>query len=172
MMLNNPLVRATVLGALIAMTAACHSDDKGTPASGKVADKVKVENVYARAVPPGQSASGAFMTLTNTGKEAHSLVSAASPVANTVELHTHLNNNGVMEMRQVPKIDLPAGAPVELKPGSFHVMLIGLKQAMKAGDSTKITLTFDDGSSTTVDAPIKDATSPAGAGNMGGMMHP
>jgi copper(I)-binding protein len=92
----------------------------------------------------------------NTSDTDHSLKAAASPVAATVELHTHTNNNGVMEMRQVPQIDVPAKGRTELKPGGFHIMLIGLKQDMKAGEKAVLTLTFEDGSTTTVDAPIQD----------------
>lgn len=144
-----PMFSAVLLGLALAL-AAC---DSGT---GTAAQSVKVEKVYARAVPPGQANSAAFMILSNTSGHAYSVTAAASPVANTVELHTHTNVNGVMEMRQVPKIDIPANGSTELKPGGLHVMLIGLKQELKAGDKTSVTLTFDDGTTTTVDAPVQD----------------
>lgn len=165
-----PLLRTVLLGALIAMTAACQAENKSAaptdaakPAApaetaAKAVDSVKVENPYARAVPPGQPNSASFMTLVNESDVDHSVKSAASPVAATVELHTHTNNNGVMEMRQVEQIDVPAKGRTELKPGGLHVMLIGLKQDMKAGEKAQITLTFEDGSTTTVDAPIQEIT--------------
>ncbi|MBO0611985.1 MAG: hypothetical protein RL122_320 [Pseudomonadota bacterium] len=153
------LVQTAILSTLISLTAACQAEpDAGKAAANNAtaADSVTVENAYARAVPPGQPNSAAFLTLVNTSDTDHSLKAAASPVAATVELHTHTNNNGVMEMRQVPQIDVPAKGRTELKPGGFHIMLIGLKQDMKAGEKAVLTLTFEDGSTTTVDAPIQD----------------
>jgi hypothetical protein len=157
------LVQTVILSTLISLTSACqaeHDTSKPAAPAAKVAataaDSVKVENPYARAIPPGQPNSASFMTLVNTSDIDHSLKSASSPVAATVELHTHTNNNGVMEMRQVPQIDVPAKGRVELQPGGFHIMLIGLKQDMKVGEKAALTLTFEDGSSTTVDAPIQD----------------
>ena len=161
-----PFFSSLMLGAILTLTAACQAEHK----TAQAADSVKIENPYARAAPPGQANSGAFMTFVNTGDVDHSVKSAASPVADTVELHTHTNNNGVMEMRQVPQIDVPAKGRTELKPGGLHIMLLGLKQAMKAGETAEITITFEDGSSTTVKAPIQDVTPPAG-GHMGGMQH-
>ncbi len=173
----NGIFKATVLGLLISFAAACNaetgSDKAAAPAAdataAKAADTVKVENPYARAVPPGQPNSAAFMTLVNTGDVDHSVTSATSPVANTVELHTHTNNNGVMEMRQVDKIDVPAKGRTELAPGGLHIMLIGLKQELKEGEKAQLTLTFDDGSTTTVDAPIQTVKPPV-MGGMGGHM--
>lgn len=165
-----PLFRAAILGTLIALTAACQAENEAPrqelaeaakAASTTAADSVQVENAYARAVPPGQPNSASFMTLVNTSAVDHSVVSASSPVAATVELHTHTNNNGVMEMRRIDKIDVPAKGRTELKPGGLHVMLIGLQQDMKVGENAQITLTFEDGSTTTVDAAIQEITPPA-----------
>ena len=166
------LLRAAVLGTLIAFTTACQAENEAEApkqaqaettkaASTTAAEGVQVENAYARAVPPGQPNSASFMTLVNTSGADHSVMSASSPVAATVELHTHTNNNGVMEMRKIDKIDVPAKGRTELKPGGLHVMLIGLQQDMKVGEIAQITLTFEDGSSTTVDAAIQEITPPA-----------
>ncbi|OQX12478.1 MAG: hypothetical protein BWK73_14830 [Thiothrix lacustris] len=167
------LLHTTALGILLSMTVACQADaDKTAPAtSSKAADSVTVESPFVRAIPPGQPNSASFMTLINTSDTDHSIKSAASPVAATVELHTHTNNNGVMEMRQVPQIDVPAKGRTELKPGGLHIMLIGLQQELKVGENAAITLTFEDGSTTTFNAPIQDVTPPAGMGNMGSMQH-
>ena len=164
-----PVIRAALLSALVAITAACKAENNTNKApaaptasqTSTAASVMKVENPYARAVPPGQANSGAFMTFVNTGDTDHSVKSASSTVANSVELHTHTNNNGVMEMRQIPQIDVPAKGRVELAPGGLHVMFLGLKQDLKAGETVAITLTFDDGSTTTVNAPIKEVTPPA-----------
>ena len=128
----------------------------GAAFAGNVADTVMVANPYVRAVPPGQPNSAAFMTLHNMGESAHAVVSASSPAARVVELHTHIHKDGMMMMRQIPRIELPAAAETELKPGGLHIMLIGLKQAMQPGAMVSLTLNFDDGSSKTVQAPVRD----------------
>lgn len=174
-----PVYRIAVLSTLISLLVACGektaenkapeaasptpaASTEAKPASAsKAADGITVENPFARAVPPGQPNSASFMTLVNSSDVDHSVKSAASPVAATVELHTHTNNNGVMEMRQVEQIDIPAKGRVELKPGGLHIMLIGLKQDMKVGENAPITLTFEDGSTTMTNAPIQEITPPA-----------
>lgn len=169
------IFKATVLSLLISLTTACNAGDGNDKVAVSavettavnVADMVNVENPYVRAVPPGQPNSAAFMTIVNTGDSDHSITSASSPVAETVELHTHTNENGVMEMRQIDKIDLPAKGRAELAPGGLHIMLIGLRQELKPGENAQLTLTFDDGSTAIVDAPIQEVTPPA----MGHMQH-
>ena len=114
-----------------------------------------VSDAYVRAVPPGTPTSLAFMTIKNSGNVDRKLVKADSPVAKTVELHNHTNENGVMKMRQVKEIEIKAKGQAELKSGSYHVMLIDLKQTLKEGDTVPVTLTFDDGSTQKIEAPVK-----------------
>ncbi len=114
-----------------------------------------VSDAYVRAVPPGTPTTAAFMTIRNNGNADRKLLKAASPIAKTVELHNHINDNGVMRMRQVKEIEVKAKGQAELKSGSYHVMLIDLKQTPKDGDSVPLTLTFDDGSTKTINAPVK-----------------
>ncbi len=130
--------------------------------SAIVKAEVMVENPYVRAMPPGQSVTGAFMILENKGSDTRSVVAAKSPAAGIVELHTHIDENGMMMMRQVEKIDVPAGASTELKPGGLHVMLIDVPNQLKVGDVVDITLVFDDESTQSIKAPVKSVT--------GGMM--
>lgn len=168
--------RAVLLGTLISLATVCHADVEATKAAtsdsgagsaapagtaAKAADAIKVENPFVRAVAPGQTNSAAFMTLLNDSDTDHSVASAASSAVTTVELHTHTDNHGVMEMRQVDKIDVPAKGRTELKSGGLHIMLIGLKQELKVGETVALTLTFEDGSTTTVDAPVQEVTPPA-----------
>ena len=120
---------------------------------------VNVSEPYVRLVPPSAPATGAFMLLSNTGNAARQLVAADSPVAKTVELHTHLNENGVMKMRQIKEIGIPAHGETRLKPGSYHVMLIDLKAPLQEGDGVPLTLTFDDGSVQKVVAPVRSIAS-------------
>jgi len=119
------------------------------------AGSVEVKDAYVRHMPPTQTVTGAFMTLVNTTDSDRAAVSASSDVAETVELHTHIKDGGVMRMRQVEKIDIPAGGSTELKPGGFHVMLIDLKKPLELGQMVDISLTFDDGSSTAFQAEVK-----------------
>lgn len=126
-----------------------------TSLTGAAGSDLTVVDAIVRAVPPGTPTSLAFMTIRNSGNTDRKLVKADSPVAKTVELHNHINDNGVMRMRQVKEIDVKAKGQAELKSGSYHVMLIDLKQTLKDGDSVPITLTFDDGSTKKIDVPVK-----------------
>ena len=118
-------------------------------------DAISVKDPYARAVPPGQPNSAVFMQISNDGADDRALLSAASGVADVVELHTHLMEDGMMKMRRVDQIDLPAGEMVTLAPGGLHVMLIGLKQQLQPGDDVPLTLTLDDGSELSLTAPVR-----------------
>jgi copper(I)-binding protein len=124
-------------------------------ASLAAAETLMVHDAYVRAVPPGTPNSAAFMSIHNAADGDHALVSAASPAAKVVELHTHTMEDGMMKMRRIEKIDLPAGKRVSLEPGGLHVMLIGLTQPLKEGDKVDLTLRFDDGSEQRVSAPVK-----------------
>ena len=104
--------------------------------------QVRVENAWVRATVPAQKATGAFMKLTSPGDA--SLVGVATPAAPLVEIHESSIQGGVMQMRAVPRVELPANRSVELKPGGYHVMLMGLTAPLKAGETVPITLTFED----------------------------
>ncbi|MHC3995630.1 copper chaperone PCu(A)C [Thiomicrolovo sp. ZZH C-3] len=123
--------------------------------SGLYAQGVEVSGIYVREVPPNLPNSAAFMQLTNLTDKPVALVSADSDAAKTVELHEHANVNGMMQMRQIPKIDIPANGTTMLKPGGLHVMLIGLTQKLKAGETVTVTLNFSNGESVTLKAPVK-----------------
>ncbi len=124
-------------------------------AAPNAASSVSVTDPYVRAVAPGHKSSAAFMKLNNAGDAEHAVVSADSATANIVELHTHVKEGGMMKMRQIERITIPAGGKTELKPGGLHVMLIDLKQTLKAGDTVSLTLVFEDGSKTEVRAPVR-----------------
>lgn len=104
--------------------------------------QVQVDDPWVRATVPQQTSTGAFMLL--TAQVDRKLVSAASPVAEHVELHKMTMENDIMKMRQIPELTLVAGKPVALKPGGYHIMLIGLKKQIKAIDIVPMTLTFED----------------------------
>jgi len=118
------------------------------------ADMVTVDEPYVRLAPPNAPATGAFMVIKNAGDKDVKVVKADNPASKATELHTHLNENGVMKMRPVAAIDVKSKGEAVLKPGGLHVMLIDMKAPMKEGDVVPITLTFDDGSSKKVDAKV------------------
>jgi copper(I)-binding protein len=127
--------------------------------------QVTVSDAWVRGTVPGQKATGAFMNLKSASDAA--LVSASSPAAGIVEIHEMAMDGGVMKMRAVDKLPLPAGKPVDLKPGGYHVMLMDLKQPLKEGETVPVTLTFvdKDGKRSTQDVkvPVKALTAPAAA---------
>lgn len=104
--------------------------------------QVKVEGAWARATVQGQQATGAFMKL--TAAQATRLVGVSSPVAGVAEIHEMKMDGGIMKMRAITALDLPVNEPVELKPGSFHVMLMDLKAPLAKDASVALTLTFKD----------------------------
>ena len=125
-----------------------------TGAFAAAADGVTVVEPYVRLAPPNAPATGAFMVIKNAGDKDVKVVKADNPASKVTELHTHLNENGVMKMRPVAAIDVKSKGEAVLKPGGLHVMLIDMKAPMKEGDIVPITLTFDDGSSKKVDAKV------------------
>lgn len=119
--------------------------------------QVTVGEPWVRATVAAQKATGAFMTLTSA--QPARLVGVSSPAAGVVEVHEMKMENDMMRMRQMPALELPAGQTVRLAPGGYHLMLMELKQPLKAGDSVPLTLEFEDAkkvrSKVVVEAPVK-----------------
>ena len=140
-------------------------------AAFSVMAQVTVKDPWVRATVPATKATGAFMHITSV-QDAR-LVEVRSPVAGIIEIHEMTMDKDVMKMRALPDgLALPAGKPVELKAGGYHVMLMDLKQQMKEGDVVALTLVIEgkDKKRTTIEvkAPVKSLT---GGGHMGGMDH-
>lgn len=110
----------------------------GAAATTAAAD-VAATKAWVRGTVPGQQTTGAFVTLTSS--EPAKLVGVSSPVAKIAELHASHQSGGVMRMHAVDAIALPAGKPVELRPGGYHVMLIDLHRPVRAGD--RVPLVFE-----------------------------
>lgn len=125
--------------------------------------QVAVSDAWVRGTVEGQRATGAFMKLTPATDQ--KLVAAASPVARIVEIHEMAMEGGMMKMRAVPKLDLPAGKATELKPGGYHVMLMALGKPLAEGETVPITLTFEDSAGkrhiVEIKAPVKPLTTDA-----------
>jgi copper(I)-binding protein len=122
--------RLSLLGLLLALLAA------------SAAAQVTVTDAWVRGTVPGQKGTGAFMQLTSAADM--TLVGVASPAAKVAEIHEMTQDGNVMRMRAVDKLVLPAGKPIDLTPGGYHVMLMGLTQPLREGETIPVTLTFAD----------------------------
>ena len=129
------------------------------------ASPVVVSDAWVRGTVGAQTATGAFMTLTAPADT--ELVAVATPAAGTAELHEMKMDAGVMKMRPVASIPLPAGKPVQLSPGGFHVMLVGLKAPLPAEQPVTLTLTFRDKAGVRTTQDVRASVRPLTAGNPG-----
>jgi len=133
-------------------------------AAGVVDAQVTVSDAWVRATVPAQRATAAFMQIVAT--DGARLISASSPVAGTTEIHEMAMVDGVMKMRAIPGLDLPAGKTVVLSPGSYHVMLLDLKAPIRVGDAVPLSLVFEspDKRRTTMElkAPVRALTDASG----------
>jgi periplasmic copper chaperone A len=103
------------------------------------AGEVSVSEAWSRATAPGQEVG--MVGLVITSKKDARIIAVSSPASATAEIHTMTMDNGVMKMRQLEELPLNANKPATLGPGGDHLMLIGLKQALKAGATVALTLT-------------------------------
>lgn len=141
------LIAASAL-ALAAFGASAHSFKVG---------QIDIGHPNARPSNPGQQVGAGYLKLANQGAAADRLLSASSPAAAAVEMHSMAMEGDVMKMRQVDAIELPAGATVELKPGGYHLMLTGLKGPLKAGDKLPLTLKFAKAGEVVVTVNVENA---------------
>ncbi|MBB5020121.1 hypothetical protein HNQ59_003435 [Chitinivorax tropicus] len=115
-----------------------------------------VDHPWARASTPGAQMGAVYMKINNAGKTADALLEASSPsLAEEIEIHNHINDNGVMRMRQVPQVAVPAGGTVMLKPHSYHIMLFGLKKPLVVGDVVPMTLRFKQAGEVKVEVTVE-----------------
>lgn len=139
------LIAAAALGGMLIL-AGCNAAPKSDApvAIETAAGSIALTDPWSRETAEGQNAGGAFMSIANTGTASDRLTGGSSAVAGRVEIHTMTMENDVMRMRQLKDgLEVPAGGEVTLKPGSFHVMLMDLKQPLRAGEKVPLTLTFE-----------------------------
>ena len=120
---------------------------------------VEIEGAYARASIPNVPNSAAFFVIKNNSDKDIAITSANSDIAEKNELHTHIKENKMMKMMKIEKLVVPAKSSLELKSGSDHVMLMGLKKELKAGDEISLELSFSDGDKKSIKVPVKDLAS-------------
>ncbi len=121
------------------------------------ADNVSVQDPYVRLAPPNAPATGAFMVIKNNGDKDVKVLKADNPASKVTELHTHINDGGVMKMRPVPAIEVKAKGEAVLKPGGLHVMLIGLRRPLKEGERIALALTFERAGTIEIEARVEKA---------------
>jgi len=102
-----------------------------------------IASPWARATPGAAPTGAVYLRIENHGAGGEKLIAVATPVADSAMLHTNMMNNGVAQMRPVDGIEVAAGATAELKPGGFHIMLMGLHQPLRKSDVFPLTLTFE-----------------------------
>ncbi|HCQ67229.1 MAG TPA: hypothetical protein DIU07_19720 [Rhodobacteraceae bacterium] len=140
-----------------------------SPAFGQqaVTENLEISGGFARATPPMARVGIAYLTITSLG-EADRLVGYSTPACNRPELHTHIENDGVMQMRQVEAIEVPAGGVAALKPGGFHMMMIDLTEQLVEGGTVALTLVFEEAGEVGLEVPI---LAMGAMGAMGDMAH-
>jgi copper(I)-binding protein len=119
------------------------------------ADKIIIKDAWIQEGPPSQKITAAFMLIENHNSEEIALLSASTDAARVVELHKMELEDGMMSMRQVESINIPAGGMIELKPGGYHLMVIGLNKVLKEGEDVKVTLRFSNDIRKTITVPVK-----------------
>ncbi|KAB2825840.1 copper chaperone PCu(A)C [Aliivibrio finisterrensis] len=125
--------------------------------------ELTIENPYARATPPNAVNSAIFMTIKNDGDKDRTLISATTSAANKVELHTVIETDGMMKMREVESITIAKNSDTVLKPGGLHIMLFELTGSLKEEEFIDVNLNFANGDKEVFKAPVKKV--------MAGMKH-
>lgn len=105
---------------------------------------ISVESAYIREAPPGQKVTAAFLTLANHSNKSCTLSGVATPIAGRAEIHGHFHKNGMMQMRPVAELALPAGETLALQPGGHHIMLFDLVEGISVGEHYPLTLYFEE----------------------------
>ncbi|MDP2410650.1 MAG: copper chaperone PCu(A)C [Pseudolabrys sp.] len=130
---------------------------------------LKIDHPWARATPKGASVGGGYLKIANTGETSDRLVSGTSDVSQRFEIHEMSMDGGVMKMRALPKgLEIKPGHTLELKPGGYHVMFVGLNRPLEQGQRIKATLEFEKAGKVEVEFAVEAIGSqPSGHGAHG-----
>ena len=154
----------------LALSAAIGLMATAALAHGYRAGTLSIQHHWSRETAVGQAVGGGFLSISNSGNREDRLLSGTSPVAAEVQLHTMTVDGGVMRMRQVTDgIAIPAKGSVDLKPGGYHIMFMGLKRQLRQGERVPVTLRFQRAGSVTVQFAVQPvgSTGPMEAGHAG-----
>jgi copper(I)-binding protein len=154
-------LKSATLAGLLALSPAV-----SLLAHGFQAGDLKIDHPWTRATPGGASTAAGYVKITNNGKEADRLISASAEGTDKVEVHEMSMDNNVMRMRQLKDgIEIKPGETAELKPGSYHLMIIGVKTPFKEGTMVKGTLVFEKAGTVPVEFKVEAM---GGGGSAGG----
>ncbi|KDM89773.1 copper chaperone PCu(A)C [Photobacterium galatheae] len=126
--------------------------------------QLHIDHPWSKEVPPMSSVAAAFFSIENHGDQNDVLLRAESPIAGKVELHEHAHENGMMKMRQVADIQVPAHKTQMLQPGGYHVMMFNLKSVPKLGEHFPLTLYFKNAGKVDVEVKVEKADYQMGSG--------
>lgn len=144
--------------ALVLALAACGQSAQTAPASQQeAAGALRVENAWAAPTPGGVEVSAGYLTVVNGTAAEDALVGASSPRAARVEVHEMTMEGGVMQMRAVERLVIPAGGSLELAPSGRHLMFFGVTQPFAEGETIPVTLTFEHAGTIEVALPVQRA---------------
>lgn len=115
-----------------------------------------ISDAYVRATPPGATVAAAYLTIRNTSEHEITLKAASSPLAQAVEFHEHFMQGDMMRMQPMPEVRIAAKAALRFQPGGRHIMLIGLKRQLKAGEVVPMVLRFGSGEQARLVLPVRD----------------
>ena len=162
--MNGTSPKMLALGAAIGLSATA------AMAHSYRAGPLSIQHPWSRETAVGQAVGGGFLTIANSGTREDRLLSGTTPVAAEVQLHTMTMDGGIMRMRQVTDgIAIPARDSVELKPGGYHIMFMGLKRQLRQGERVPVTLRFQRAGNVTVQLAVQpiSATGPMEDGHAG-----
>lgn len=168
-MIRNLFPGAAPAGLLSLLLAAVviATSPVATAQSRYKAGALVIEAPWARATPGGAKVAGGYVKITNTGSAADRLIGGTLPLAESVEVHEMTMTDGIMKMRHLEKgLEIPPGKSVELKPGGYHIMFMGLSRGLEAGKPVKGTLVFEKAGTVEVEyrvAPIGAQSGPNAA---------
>ena len=157
-----------MLGRVFVFAAALSIWTGGAIAQDYSAGTMQISRPWTRVTPKGATVAGGYMTISNKGSAPDRLVGGSSAVAGRFEIHSMVMEQGVAKMRPVEGgLEIKPGETVELKPGSFHVMLMGLKQPLERGQKVKGTLEFEKAGKVDIEYAVEPigATTPGSGGH-------
>jgi len=168
---SNPSTISHALGALFALASLQFLANQAYAADYKVGS-LQISQPWARATPKGASSAAAYMTVANGGTTAQRLSCVSSDASTECQIHEMTMDGGVMKMRPLQGgLEVKPGETVTLKPGGFHVMLVGLKQPLQTGKSLDATFKVEGGDTVQIEFPIAAIGAPAPGTAQGGQMN-
>jgi len=150
-MLHSIRLSALAAAVLVALATAASARDY-------TVGSLKINHPWSRATPKGASVAGGYMTITNTGTTPDRLTGGSTDAAKKFEIHEMSMEGSVMKMRELPSgLEIPPGKTVELKPGSYHVMMTGIAKPFVKGEHVKASLDFEKAGKIVVEFDVQAA---------------